>query len=79
VSVEFKVGAEFEDELRSKQGLLGCTDLKSTVNLLMSLGALVVDEALKGGQAAIVFEDKQAWNPIAHPALEHIKTILAER
>ena len=76
---EFKINSEYMQELKSKQALLGCTNVREAANLLMSLGSLVIDAALKGGQIAIVFEKEDKWNPISHPALEHIKTILTER
>ena len=77
--VNFRFNQQFLDELKSMQTLLGTTDLKSTANLLLGLGALVVKEASAGGQVGIVNEQKDVWKPITHPALDNIKAILAEK
>lgn len=77
--VNFRFNQEFLDELKSMQALLGTADLKTTVNFLVGLGALVVREASKGGQVAIVDEGADSWSEIKHPALDNIKAILAEK
>ena len=53
-------------------------DLQTTANLLASLGALVVREALSGGQIAIVNDKADIVTMISHPALDNIRTILKE-
>ena len=79
-TVNFKFNQDFLSELRSMQALLGTTDLKSTANLLLGLGVVVVKSAAEdGGQIAIVNEETRAWSPIQHQALDNIRTIRAEQ
>ena len=66
---EFKINSEYMQELKSKQALLGCTNVREAANLLMSLGSLVIDAAIKGGQIAIVFEKKTSGTPYLTPPL----------
>lgn len=77
--VNFRFNQEFLDELKSMQALLGTADLETTVNFLVGLGALVVTEASKGGQVAIVDVGTNSWSEIKHPALDNLKAILAEK
>lgn len=78
MATQLTINDKLLPELREMQAALGCVDLKSTTNLLLSLGTLAIREALKGGEIAIVHEAENRWDPISHPALEQIKEILRE-
>jgi len=66
------------DELTTMQTLLAQPDKLLTANLLMSLGAQVIREALKGGQVGIVHESKNEYRLIEHQVLDNIRQILSD-
>jgi len=77
--IQLEFNNAFLDDLREFQALLGTHDLKSTVNLLATIGKYVVKEASSGGQVAIVNIEKDEWTVIRHPALDNIKAIREEK
>ncbi|MCB0446992.1 MAG: hypothetical protein KDD03_05670 [Gelidibacter sp.] len=77
MKIEFELNSKFIAELKNQQALLGCPDLKSTANLLVSLGTLIVNEAVANrGYPVIMNNKRNEYREIKHPALDKIRDII---